>query len=72
MTFTILQVGMGMPLHCMKDIRSLYKNELWLTTPIDFYKLATPSTHACVFLASDHLFLASSAALTPCLCRMVM
>ena len=42
--YVCLQVGMGIPLHCIKDIRSLYKKEIWETTPIDFDKLATPLT----------------------------
>ncbi len=35
---TIMQVAMGLPLHCIKDIRALYKKDLWGTTPIDFDK----------------------------------
>ena len=32
------QVAMGLPLHCIKDIRALYKKDLWGTSPIDFDK----------------------------------
>ena len=31
-----LQVGMGLPLHCIKDIRLLYKASAWDTTTINF------------------------------------
>ena len=34
-----LQVGMGIPLHCIRDIRRLYKLDPYEATPIDFDKL---------------------------------
>ncbi len=41
---------MGIPLHCIKDIRALYKKDLWETTPIDFDKLATPLVYVVVVI----------------------
>ncbi|XP_064397695.1 acetyl-CoA carboxylase-like isoform X2 [Halichondria panicea] len=53
-----LQVGMGIPLHCIRDIRRLYKVDPWETTPIDFdtpVNKPTPHGHviACRITAEN-------------------
>ncbi|KAJ8027759.1 Acetyl-CoA carboxylase [Holothuria leucospilota] len=39
-----LQIAMGLPLHCIKDIRQLYGEHSWEDTPIDFENPANPPT----------------------------
>lgn len=48
MYHSVPQVGMGLPLYCIKDIRELYKQLPFSTSPIDFEKLDIVDIVVCL------------------------